>query len=63
MCFVILIIWDWSLTAKDYGNELIRAPLTFGEDNDAKHEDEDEKSVCKKNLLKRLKGMEKAYAR
>jgi len=55
MCFVIKIIWDWSLKAEDYGNELIRAALTFGEDNDAKDEDEDERLICKKDLLKMLK--------
>ncbi|XP_027925341.1 uncharacterized protein LOC114182635 [Vigna unguiculata] len=49
------IIWDWSLKEEDYGNELIRAALTFGEDSDAHDEDEDERSISKKALLKRLK--------
>jgi len=55
MCFVIQIIWDWSLKEEDCGNELIRAALTFGEDSDAHDEDEDERSISKKALLKRLK--------
>ncbi|QCD90003.1 hypothetical protein DEO72_LG4g955 [Vigna unguiculata] len=49
------IIWDWSLKEEDCGNELIRAALTFGEDSDAHDEDEDERSISKKALLKRLK--------
>jgi len=52
---VIQIIWDWSLKEEDYENELIRAALTFGEDSDAHDENEDERSISKKALLKRLK--------
>jgi len=55
MCYVIQIIWDYSLTIEDFGNELICASLTLSEDYKCKHADEDDTSVSKKDLLKRLK--------
>ncbi|QCD78305.1 Ulp1 protease family [Vigna unguiculata] len=52
---VLQIIWDYRLTIEDFGNELIWASLTLSEDYECKHADEDDTSVSKKDLLKRLK--------